>query len=138
MGIVFTDLSKACDTINHDVLLAKLKAYGLSHNALAFMLGYLKNRSHMVNINNNFSTWKEIITGVSQGSILGPLLFNIFINDIFYFEDKSYLSNYADDNVLYVFESNMTEVKDKLSQDLSELSEWFTGNFMILKPDKCH
>ena len=132
------DLSKAFDTINHDVLLAKLKAYGLSHNALAFMLGYLKNRSHMVNINNNFSTWKEIITGVSQGSILGPLLFNIFINDIFYFEDKSYLSNYADDNVLYVFESNMTEVKDKLSQDLPELSEWFTGNFMILKPDKCH
>ena len=134
----FYDLSKAFDTINHDLLLAKLKAYGFSHNALAFMLSYLKNRSHRVNINNNFSTWGEIIAGVSQGSILGHLLFNIFINGIFYFKDKSYLSNYADDNVLYAFGLNMTEVKDKLSQDLRKLSEWFTENFMILNPDKCH
>ena len=124
VGVIFMDLSKAFDTINHDLLLAKLKAYGFSHNALAFMLSYLKNRSHRVNINNNFSTWGEIIAGVSQGSILGHLLFNIFINDIFYFKDKSCLSNYADDNVLYAFGSNMTEVKDKLSQDLLKLSEW--------------
>ena len=134
----FYNLSKAFDTINHDLLLAKLKAYGFSHNALAFMLSYLKNRSHRVNINSNFSTWEEIIAGTLQGSLLGPLLFNIFINDIFYFEDKSYLSNYADDNVLYAFGSNMTEVKDKLSQDLPKLSEWFTKNFMILNPDKCY
>ena len=137
-GVIFMDLSKAFDTINHDLLLAKLKAYGFSHNALAFMLSYLKNRSHRVNINNNFSTWEEIIAGTLQGSLLGSLLFNIFINDIFYFEDKSYLSNYADDNVLYAFGSNITEVKNKLSQDLPKLSEWFTENFMILNPDKCH
>ena len=73
-----------------------------------------------------------------QGSILGLLLFNIFINHIFYFEGKSYLSNYADDNVLYAFGSNLTEVKDKLSQDLLKLSEWFTENFMILNLGKCH
>ena len=87
------------------------------------MLSYVKNQSHRVNINNNFSTWEEIIAGVSQGSILGPLLFHVFINDIFYFEDKSYLSNYADDNVLYALGSNITEVKDKLSQDLPKLSK---------------
>ena len=81
-----------------------------------------------MNINNNFITWEEIIAGVLQGSILGLLLFNIFINDIFNFEDKSYLSNYADDNVLYAFGSNLTEVKEKLSQDLLKLSEWFTKN----------
>ena len=138
VSIIFMDLSKAFDTINKDLLLAKLKAYGFSHNALAFVLSCLKNRSHRVNINNNFSTWREIIAGVSQGSILGHLLFNIFINGIFYFKYKSYLSNYADDNVLYTFASNMTEVKDKLSQDLPKLSEWFTENFMILNPDKCH
>ena len=137
VGVIFMDLSKAFDTINHDLLLAKLKAYGFSHNALVFMLSYLKNRSQRVNINNNFSKWEEIIAGIPQGSILGPLLFNIFINDIFYFEDKSYLSNYADENVLYAFGSNMTEVKDKLSQD-QKLSEWFTENFMILSLDKCH
>ena len=69
---------------------------------------------------------------------MGPLLFNTFINDTFYFEDKSFLSNYADDNVLYAFGSNMTEAKNKLSQDLPKLSEWFTKNFMIINPDKCH
>ena len=131
VGVVFMDLSKAFDTISHDLLLAKLKAYGFSHNVLAFMINYLKNRSHRANINSNFTTWEEVKAGVPQGSILGSLLFNIFIN-IFYFEDKSYLSNCADDNVLYAFGSNMTEVNNKLSQDLLKLSEWFTEYFMIL------
>ena len=131
VGVVFMDLSKAFDTISHDLLLAKLKAYGFSHNVLAFMINYLKNRSHRANINSNFSTWEEVKAGVPQGSILGSLLFNIFIN-IFYFEDKSYLSNCADDNVPYAFGSNMTEVNNKLSQDLLKLSEWFTEYFMIL------
>ena len=131
VGVVFMDLSKAFDTISHDLLLAKLKAYGFSQNVLAFMINYLKNRSHRANINSNFSTWEEVKAGVPQGSILGSLLFNIFIN-IFYFEDKSYLSNCADDNVLYAFGSNMTEVNNKLSQDLLKLSEWFTEYFMIL------
>ena len=99
VGVIFMDLSKAFDTINHDLQLAKLRAYGFSHNALAFVLSYLKNRSHMVNINNNFGTWESMIAGVPQGSILGSSLFNMFINEIFYFEDKSYLSNYADGNV---------------------------------------
>ena len=114
----------------------KLKAYGFSHNVLAFMINYLKNRSHRANINSNFSTREEVKAGVPQGSILGSLLFNIFIN-IFYFEDKSYLSNCADDNVLYAFGSNMTEVNNKLSQDLLKLSEWFTEYFMILNLQKC-
>ena len=117
IGAVFMDLSKAFVTINHDLLIAKLKAYGFSYNALSFMLSYLKNRSPRVSINGSFSTWEEIIAGVPQGSILGHLLFNIFLDDIFYFENRSYLSNYADDNVLYAFGSNLEEVKQNLSQD---------------------
>ena len=106
VGAVFMDLSKAFDTINHDLLIAKLEAYGFSNNALLFMLSYLQNRSQKVSINSSFSTWEEIIAGIPQGSILGSLLFNIFLNDIFYFENRSFLSNYADGNVLYAFGSN--------------------------------
>ena len=138
VGAVFMDLSKAFDTINHDLLIAKLEAYRFSNNALSFMLSYLKNRSQRVSINSSFSTWEEIIAGVPQGSILGPLLFNIFLNDIFYFENRSFSSNYADDNVLYAFDFNLDEVKQNLSQDLLKLSEWFYENFMILNLEKCH
>ena len=85
------------------------------------MLSYLKNRSQRVSIYSSFSTWEEIIAGVPQGSILGPLLFKIFLNNIFYFENRSFLSNYADENVLYAFGSNLDEVKQNLSEDLLKL-----------------
>ena len=132
------DLSKAFETINNDLLIAKLEAYRFSTNALLFMLSYLKNRSKRVSINSSLSTWEKIIAGVPQGSILGHLLFNIFLNDIFYFENRAFISNYADDNVLYAFGSNLEEVKQNLSQDLLKLSEWFHENCMILNPEKCH
>ena len=106
VGTVFMDLSKAFYTKNHEELIAKLEADGFSSNALLFMLRYLKNRSQRVNINSSFSTWEEIIAGVPRGSILGPLLFNILLNDIFYFHNRSFLRNYADGHVLYAFGSS--------------------------------
>ena len=131
------DLSKAFDTINHDLLMAKLEAYRFS-NALLFMLSYVKNRSQRVSINSSFNTWEEIIAAVPKGSILGPLLFNIFLNDIFYLENISFLINYADDNVFYVVDCNLGEVKQNLSQDLLKLSGWFHENCMILNQEKSH
>ena len=98
---IFMDLSKAFDTINHDLLLAKLKAYSFSKQALSFMRSYLKNKRQRVQINNKFSSLKEVIVGVPQGSIDGPLLFNLFLNDLFLFICFSTLINYIDDNNLF-------------------------------------
>ena len=100
-------LSKAFDTMNHDLLFAKLGAYGFQEDALAFMKSYFTNRQQRVRVNSNFSTWEKIIFGVSQGSIL----FNIFLNDLFLFLENSDLSNYADDNTLYSSGNDLEKVK---------------------------
>ena len=97
---MFIDLSKVFDTMNHDLLIAKLGAYGFQKDALSFMKSYLTKRRQRVRVNSNFSAWERIISGVPQGSILGPLLFNIFLNDLFLLVKNSELSNYADDNTL--------------------------------------
>ena len=95
---LFMDLSKAFGTINHDLMIAKLRAYGFSKEALKFIQSYLKNRKQSVQINNKFSFEKDVIAGVPQSSIDGPLLFNTFINDLLFFIEQSTLSNYADNN----------------------------------------
>ena len=108
---LFMDLSKAFDTINHDLLLAKLKAYGFSREALTLMCSYLKNRKQKVVINNSASTTKTVIAGVPQGSIDGPILFNLFINDLVLFIEYTALGNYADDNNLSITGTNIENKK---------------------------
>ena len=138
VGAIFMDLSKAFDTINHSLLLSKLKAYGFSNQALRLLQSYLCNRFQRSIINGSFSSWNEVITGVPQGSILGPLLFNIFLNDIFLFISKCQLCNYADDNTLYKSGKNMQKIKNDLEMDFMILHKWFHENHMVLNPDKCH
>ena len=74
-GAILMDLSKAFDTINHELLVAKLNAYGFSNSALKLILDYLSDRWQRVKVNATFSTWSELLKGVPQGSVLGPLLF---------------------------------------------------------------
>ena len=96
-GALLTDLSKAFDCLPHDLLIAKLDAYGFNYQSLKVIYSYLTNRYQRVRINSQFSLWSEIEFGAPQGSILGSLFFNIDIADLFLFTDSD-LASFADDN----------------------------------------
>ena len=137
-GAILTDLSKAFDSLNHDLLIAKLSAYGFDKESLEFINSYLKERKQRTKVGTYYSTWKSIKCGVPQGSILGPLLFNIFLNDIFYFIRSVYIANYADDNTLYATENNVKSLLKTLELETNLLLDWFRINEMKPNEDKCH
>ena len=105
-GALLTDLSKAFDCICHDLLIAKLNAYGLSLPTLKLVHNYLQNCKQRTKNGTAYSLWEEISSGVPQGSILGPLLFNIILCNLFLTIEGNYFTNYADDSTPYVVGNN--------------------------------
>ena len=101
------------------------------------MKDYRTIRLQRYKINNSFSEWGKVLNGVPQGSILGPLLFNIFLNDIFLSLQKCDLANYADDSTLYTSGKSVSNIMNSVSHDFTILSKWFYNNFTVLNPDKC-
>ena len=133
------DLSKAFDCVNHGLLIAKLSAYGLNMDALQLIRSYLSNRQQRVKINSSFSDWKEIKIGIPQGSVLGPLLFNVLVNDIFWFSHRTKICNYADDTIIFACHPDLKTIVTQLEEDSSVLVKWFSDNFLKkLNDDKCH
>ena len=135
-GTVLMDLSKAFDTINHELLIAKLKAYGFGNSAVRLILDYLTNRWQRVKINTETSTWEALLRGVPQGSILGPLIFNVYFNGIFWYLDL--VCNFADDTSPYACEMNMQTILEVLEEQSLQAVLWFTLNFLKLNCGKCH
>ena len=130
------DLSKAFDSLPHELLIAKLAAYGFKHSSLKLLLSYLTNRFQRTRMGSIFSEWLLIILGVPQGSILGPLLFNIFINDLLFTIQASEICNFADDNTIYSCASSLISVLDNLELDLNICLKWFRINQLAVNPEK--
>ena len=136
VAAVLMDLSKAFDCLPHDILLDKLSAYGMSTDSVSLLESYLSSRKQQIKINGILSSWSDIQKGVPQGSILGPLLFNVFINDIFYFVKKGTLYNYADDNTLSYGHPDFNVLTSVLESESNVLINWFKVNKMQANPDK--
>jgi hypothetical protein len=134
--IVFLDISKAFDRVWHAGLLAKLKASGIGGRLIRWLENYLKSRQQRVGINGQFSNWGEIKAGVPQGSVLGPLLFLIFINDIVYIISKCKIRMFADDTCLFVEIDDPTEAASDLNHDLKSISMWAKKWLVNFSPPK--
>ena len=136
VGVVLVDFKKAFDLVDHQILIDKLKIYGIKDEALSWFNTYLTNRKQQVAINNCKSDFKQISYGVPQGSILGPLLFLLFINDLPLYTSNVFTDLYADDTTLYDVQDSMEQIENNLQSSLNNLQIWCRNNGMILNSSK--
>ena len=111
------DISKAFDTLNHALLIAKLHAYCLDIKTLKLMYSYLTKRWQRTKVNSSFSKWSELLQGVPQSSVLGPILFNISLNDLFYLTEMTQVCNFAHGTAFYVCDKDLNTLINRLEHD---------------------
>ena len=133
---IAVDLSRAFDSISHNLLISKLKAWCFTENAVDLIRSYLCDWLPRVNIGNIYSDWKTIQHGVPQGSVLGPLLFNLFINDPTYSVGDAKLRVYADDTTLYPSHPNQDVLESRSQSKFDVLQSWFKCNYLSINESK--
>ena len=136
IAAVLMDLSKAYDCLSHELVISKLAAYGFSRASLKLIYSFLKNRKQRVKVGNKLSMWLAILLGIPQGSILGPIIFNIFINDLFLFLLETDVCNFADDNTLSACGETAEDVLNRVKADLARAIDWFKCNGLVANPEK--
>lgn len=135
-GVLYMDFSKAFDTVNHSCLLHKLPYYGITENELSWISDYLFNRSQLVNFEGTSSRTESITHGVPQGSILGPLLFIILLNDLHFRLKNCSILKYADDTVLYYSHKNERHIVSVINKEADVVQSWIRDNCLILNMKK--
>ena len=133
--VIYLDFSKAFDTVPHKWLLHKLLSYGVQGSLLTWMTSFLSNRFQRVAVNNSYSDWKPVTSGVPQGSVLGPLLFAIYVNDMPSVV-SSKLFKFADDTKLYCTISSLLDIQT-LQNDLDLLYNWSIDWLLRFNISKC-
>ena len=137
IDVIYTDLEKAFDKVHHKILIQKLKNLQFDVNVLAWIEDFLTRRKQRVKIGDTVSDWSEVVSGIPQGSVLGPLLFIIFINDMIkecHYGSQIYL--YADDSKIYKYVRNESDAKE-LQEDLYRIVNWINKNLLKLNVKKC-
>ena len=129
---------KTFDCIVHDLLLAKLSVYGFDYNSLKLINKFPSVRKFRTKIGSFYSPYLDLLVGVLQGSILGPLLFNIYMFDLFLCDCETNIINYGDDTTLYACEPNMDLALIKLEKDTSTVFTWFQNNYLKANSGKSH
>ena len=136
VAAIAVDLRKAFDSVSHNLLLAKFEAYGFGESALEMMKAYLYERCQRVKVNGVYFEWKTVRCGLPQGSLLGPLLLNIFINDINYFNSSVSLRLYANDTTGYYADHLPMVLEYMINNEMSTLANWFALNYLSVNATK--
>ena len=137
-GYLLTELLKAFDGPDYELIIAKLNSYGFSWPQLKLIHGYLSNRKQRTKVNNSYIKWLAIMFGVAQGSIIGPILFNIFLGNLFVLHQDVDIANFAENNTPYTSAKNIDVVIEFREQAWVSLFKWFESSLLKDNADKCH